>query len=264
MKTLLLNIYRGRYILKTMVMKDIKARYAGSVFGPVWLIVTPLYQILLYTFLFSIILRVRFEEGAGTFSFVIYLLAGIIPWIFFSEATARGVSTFIENAHLIKKVKFPIEICVASVIVSSAITFLIYLILYVTMLLINGIFKPYTFFLFLIPFIIEVILILGVCLGLGSLAVFFRDVTQGIGMVLNLVFFLTPIVYPASTIPEKVRWVFSINPFYFIVEIYRDVLIRGKVPDPYLLIYPSVFSVVFFLSGYFLFSKTKEAFKDIL
>jgi lipopolysaccharide transport system permease protein len=264
MKKLLLNIFYGRYILKTMVMKDIKARYTGSIFGPLWIIVTPLYQILLYTFLFSIILRVRFEEGAGTFSFVIYLLAGLIPWIFFSEATARGVSAFIENAHLIKKVKFPIEICVASVIASSAVTFFIYLCFYVAMLIMNGIFSPYTFLLFLLPFIIEVLLISGICLGLGSLAVFFRDVTQGIGMILNLVFFLTPIVYPASTIPEKIRWVFSINPFYFIVEIYRDVLVRGKIPDPYLIIYPAAVSIVFFISGYFLFNKTKEAFKDIL
>lgn len=247
-----------------MVIKDIKARYTGSIFGPLWIIVTPLYQILLYIFLFSMILRVRFEEGAGTFSFAVYLLAGLVPWIFFSEATSRGVSSFIENAHLIKKIKFPIEICIASVLVSSAITFFIYLIFYMTMLAITGIFKPHTFLLFLLPFSIQVLLISGLCLGLGSLAVFFRDVTQGIGMALNLLFFLTPIVYPASTIPERLRWVFAVNPFYFIVEVYRDVLVRGKIPDPHLIIYPAIFSITVFICGYIFFSKSKEAFKDVL
>ena len=125
MRAMLLNVFKGRHILKTMVIKDIKSRYTGSLFGPLWMIATPLYQMLLYTFLFSIILKVRFDTGAGTTSFVVYLLAGFIPWIFFSEAILRGASVFIANAHIIKKVKFPLEVCVASVILSSMSTFLI-------------------------------------------------------------------------------------------------------------------------------------------
>jgi len=261
---LFLNIYGGRHILRTMVIKDIKSKYAGSLFGPLWMIATPLYQMLLYTFLFSTILKVRFEEGSGTSSFVVYLLAGLIPWIFFSEATMRGVSTFIENAHIIKKVKFPMEICVASVIVSSAVTFCIYMIFYSTMLIFMGILKLYTFPLFLLPFIIQVLLISGISFGLGSIAVFFRDITQIIGMVLNLLFFLTPIVYPSKVIPEKLRWLFDINPFYSIVEMYRSVLVKGEIPDAFSIIYPSVLAVIMFLGGYYIFNKTRGAFKDIL
>ncbi len=264
MKTLLTNIYSGRYILKNMVIKDIKARYTGSVFGPLWAVATPLYQILLYTFLFSIILKVRFEDTSGTSSFVIYLLAGLIPWLFFSEATSRGISTFIENAHIIKKVRFPMEICVASVIISSAVTFFIYMIFYSVMLIFMGILKLHTFPFFILPLMIQVLLISGLSFGLGSIAVFFRDVTQATGMILNLIFFLTPIVYSSNVIPEKLRWLFDINPFYFIVEIYRDLLVRGEMPDVVSIIYPSIFAIVLFLLGYYIFNKTKEAFKDIL
>jgi lipopolysaccharide transport system permease protein len=264
MKALLRNLFNGRHVLKTMVIKDIKAKYAGSVFGPLWVIATPLYQIFLYTFLFSTIMKVRFEEGAGTSSFVVYLLAGLIPWIFFLEATLRGISTFIENAHIIKKVKFPLEVCVASVVVSSAVTFFIYTVFYLAMLIIMGLLKIETLPLFILPFTLQVLLISGLSFGLGSLAVFFRDITQMAGMALNLVFFLTPIVYPPSAIPEEVRWVFDVNPFYFIVEIYRDALLRGKMPDPFSLIYPSVVALTTFLAGYYLFRKTKEAFKDVL
>ncbi|MEW6416503.1 MAG: ABC transporter permease [Nitrospirota bacterium] len=264
MKTLLTNIYSGRYILKNMVIKDIKARYAASVFGPLWVIATPLYQILLYTFLFSVILKVRFEDSSGTSSFVVYLLAGLIPWLFFSEATSRGISTFIENAHIIKKVKFPMEVCIASVIISSAVTFLIYMIFYLVMLIFMGLMKLYTLPFFILPFMIQVLLISGLSFGLGSIAVFFRDITQATGMVLNLIFFLTPIVYPSNVIPEQLRWLFDINPFCFIVEIYRNLLVRGEMPSAVSIIYPSIFAIVLFLLGYYIFNKTKEAFKDIL
>ena len=264
MKALLLNVFNGRHILKTMVVKDIKLRYAGSLFGPLWIIATPLYQMFLYTFLFSMILKVRFDEGAGTSSFVIYLLAGLIPWIFFSEATLRGVSVFIDNAHIIKKVKFPLEVCVLSVIISSMVTFFVYIILYLIMLIFMGLLNLYTFPLLIVPFVIQVLMILGLSFGMGSIAVFFRDITQATGMVLNLMFFVTPIVYPSSSIPERFRLLFSFNPFFSIVEMYRNVLVRGQAPDAISLIYPSVFALVIFFGGYYVFNKTKEAFKDIL
>jgi len=264
MKSLLANLYHGRHILRTMVIKDIKSRYTGSVFGPLWIMITPLYQILLYTFLFSMILRVRFDEGAGTSSFVVYLLAGMIPWIFFSEATTRGISAFIDNAHIIKKVKFPMEICIVTVILSSAVTFLIYMIFYLVVLIFMGVLKFQTLPLFILPVAVQVLLTLGLSFGLGSIAVFFRDITQATGMVLNLVFFLTPIVYPANAIPEKLRGLFNINPFYFIVEMYRSFLVRGKMPDAVSILYPSIFASIIFFAGYFIFNKTKVAFKDIL
>ncbi len=264
MKTLVTNIFEGRHILGTMVIKDIKSRYAGSLFGPLWLIITPLYQILLYTLLFSMILKVRFDEGAGTSSFVIYLLAGFIPWLFFLEATTRGISAFIDNAHIIKKVKFPMEVCIVTVVVSSAVTFLIYMFFYLVILIFMGILKLQTLPLFILPISVQVLLTLGLSFGLGSIAVFFRDITQATGMVLNLVFFLTPIVYPADAIPERLRGLFNINPFYFIVDMSRSVLVRGRIPDAVSIIYPSVFAIVIFLAGYFVFKKTRDAFKDIL
>jgi lipopolysaccharide transport system permease protein len=264
MKALLLNIFKGRHILKTMVMKDIKARYTGSILGPLWMIATPLYQMLLYTFLFSIILKVRFDTGEGTSSFVVYLLAGLIPWIFFSEATLKGSSVFIENAHIIKKVKFPLEICVASVILSSMSTFFIYLFFYLAALVFFGLLKFHTAPLIIFPLIIQVLLISGLSFGLGSIAVFFRDINQAIGMILNILFFLMPIVYPSAAIPERLRWIFDINPFYFIVEMYRAFLIQGKIPEMFPVLYPLLFSLFIFFAGYYIFSKTRDAFKDVL
>jgi ABC-type polysaccharide/polyol phosphate export permease len=263
-KNLVLNIYNGRHVLKTMVIKDIKAKYTGSVLGPVWILLIPLYQVLLYTFIFSVIMKVRFEEGSGTSSFVLYLLAGMIPWIFFSEATIRGISTFIENATIIKNVKFPIEICALSVVISHAFTFFVYMVFYMFMLIFMGVMKIQLLPLIILPFLIQSLMIAGFSFGLGSVAVFFRDITQASGMVLNLVFFLTPIVYPPSSVPERLRWIYNLNPGCFIVDIYRSLLVKGRIPDPASFAYPFIFALIIFLAGYYIFIKTKAAFKDIL
>ncbi|MCX8031513.1 MAG: ABC transporter permease, partial [Thermodesulfovibrionales bacterium] len=176
----------------------------------------------------------------------------------------RGTSAFLENGNLIKKVKFPMEICIVSTVLSSTVSFIIYLFIYLLVLTYEGIFNYQTAMFIFLPFVIQLLLIYGISLGLGSIAVFFRDITQVIGMILNFFFFLTPIVYPASVIPENVRWLYHINPFYFLVEIYRNLLVKGIFPEPALFIYPTIFSLIIFMVGYFIFFKTKKAFVDIL
>lgn len=261
---LLINSYKGRHILKNMLIKDLRSRYVGSLLGPLWSVLTPLYYILLYTFIFSTILKVRFSDSEGTSSFVVYFLAGLIPWLFFQEAVIRGGNVFIDNGHIIKKVKFPIEVCVETILFSSMVSFFIYIALYSFYLLIIGELRLLSMPLILVPFLIQVLLILGISFGLGSIAVFFRDLTQMVPLVLNAFFFLTPIVYPASIIPEKIRWAFYLNPFYWIINIYRSALINGVLPEWKYLLYPVILSVIVFYGGLTVFKKTKEAFKDIL
>jgi ABC-type polysaccharide/polyol phosphate export permease len=143
-------------------------------------------------------------------------------------------------------------------------TFFIYLIFYLVALIFFGLLKFYTAPLIIFPFIIQVLLISGLSFGLGSIAVFFRDITQALGMILNLLFFLMPIVYPSTAIPENFRWIFNINPFYFVIEMYRGFLIQGKIPDMFSALYPLIFSLFIFFAGYYIFSKTRDAFKDVL
>jgi lipopolysaccharide transport system permease protein len=264
MKTLASNIYEGRYVLKNMLLKDLKARYTGSVLGPLWTFIPPVYQMLLYTFLFGMLLKVRFEEGGGALSFVIHLLAGLIPWLFFQESTQRGVNSFIEHSHIIKNVKFPVEVCVFVSVLSSMTTFLINMAFYCLLLIFEGRLDPSSAVWIFLPLSIQLLMTLGLSLGLGSIAVFFRDIAQAVGMVFNLIFFLTPIMYPASIIPERLRWVFTINPFYNLTEIYRGILVKGTVAPPETFLYPLSAAIVFSLGGYYIFLKTKDAFKDIL
>ncbi len=264
MINLIVNSYRGRHVLKNMFMKDLKSKYVGSLLGPLWSIIPPLYNIALYTLIFSTILKVRFSQEGSTSSFVVYLLAGLLPWIFFQEAALRGSNVFNENGHIIKKVKFPIEVCVVSILLSSIVTFFISIVFYSVYLFIVGEFRPLSLPLMIVPFILQVLLILGISFGLGSISVFFRDLIQIVPLVLNAFFFLTPIVYPATIIPEKIRWLFHLNPFYWITEIYRTIIINGSLPGLKYFIYPGLLSLIVFYGGLKIFSKTKEAFKDIL
>lgn len=264
MKELLVNSYKARHILKNMLIKDLKSRYVGSVLGPLWSVLTPLYYILLYTFIFSTVLKVRFSEGEGASSFIVYFLAGLIPWLFFSESVSRGSYAFLENAHIIKKVRFPIEVCVLNVMFSSMVSFIIYLILYLGYLLLIGRFSINSLLFLPLPLLIQVLLIIGISLGVGSITVFFRDITQLIPLLLNAFFFLTPIVYPVSVIPENIRWAFHLNPFYWMADIYRSILINGILPGWRQFLYPLILSIVVFYVGWVIFKKTNEAFKDIL
>ncbi len=264
MTALLSKLYRGRYIIRTMLIKEIKARYAGSALGLFWVVATPLYQILLYTLLFGVVLKVRFGEEGGTTSFVIYLLAGLIPWIFFSEATTRGISTFLDYAHIIKKVNFPMEVTVITTVLSSMFTFFIYMVFYAVVLLVLGVFKPVSLLYILLPLTIQVVLTVGLSYGLGSIAVFFRDVIQIVNMVLHLLFFLTPIMYPISIIPDGLRWLFRLNPFYFIIEGYRKALVQGAMQELTMFIYPALLAIAVFLAGSYIFNRTRDAIKDTL
>ncbi len=261
---LLIKTYRGRHILKNMLAKDLRSRYVGSLLGPLWNILTPLFYIVLYTIVFSTILKVRFSQEGGTSQFVVYFLSGYIPWIFFQEAVSRGSTVFMDNAHIIKKVEFPIEVCIMTVLFSSIVTFSIYMTLYSGYLLVTGELRLLSMPLMLVPFFIQVMLILGISFGLGSIAVFFRDIAQMVPLVLLAFFFLTPIVYPAEIIPEKVRWLFIPNPFYWITEMYRAVIIKGSLPEIKHMVYPVVLSLMVFYGGLKIFKKTKDAFKDIL
>ncbi len=261
---LLRNLYKGRYIIKDMLIKDLKARYVGSLLGPLWNVLSPLFYIVLYTLVFSTILNVKFARSGDTSSFVVYFLSGFIPWLFFLDSVTRGTTVFLSNAHIIKKVEFPLEVCVITILLSSMVTFFIYMVLYSLYLMITGDFKLISLPLMLFPFFIQVLLILGISFGLGSIAVFFRDLTPLVPLLLTAFFFLTPIVYPADIIPESLRGYFALNPFYWITEIYRGIIIEGKLPGLHYFFYPLVLSIFVFYLGFFVFQRTKSAFKDIL
>jgi lipopolysaccharide transport system permease protein len=251
-------------LLYNFVSRDLKGRYAGSAMGFFWNILNPLILLGVYTFVFSYVLKNKLPRSTGTDSFPIFLFCGLMPWISFSEAVTRSTTVITDNASLIKKIKFPPEMLVVYIVISSIIHEMLALGIFFIFLVASG--GHVSFYAALLPVIIvmQVMLTLGLSYLLSSLNVYIRDIPHIMGAAMMVWFFATPIVYPLESVPGLVRGVISFNPVAQLVEIYRDLLLRGQLHSSMGLIYFAVISVALYILGSFVFSKFKKNFSDLV
>ena len=258
------TLYKNRYMIKSFAVADLKKRYTGSFGGIMWSVIQPLAMILTYYLIFSYVFGMKVKADYGTSSYALWLVGGLVPWFFFSETVSRSAGALHENRALVTKTLFPSEIIPICLLVSSFINHLIGLaILFIFAVAITGGVSPMSG-LVVIYFVPLTLMVLGMSWALASLNVFIRDVSQVVGIVLNIWFYYTPIIYPVSIIPAKFRMLLQINPMYHVVEGYRDCLVSGKWPNPYHLAYLTVFSTVVFVLGGLLYKRLKPAFADVL
>ena len=251
------------HLLKAFVIRDIKGRFAGSMGGLLWTLVSPLATIIVYLFVFSIILRVQVSvEETGTDSFAIFFLSGLFPWLLFSEGLSRSVGCLIEKANLITKVVFPVELLPASTVLSAFVVNGVGMLLFVGYLLFAGYFHvTWLLLLFLIP--AQLLFTWGIGCILAAACVFIRDVRELLGIVLMVWFFATPIIYPLSMVPDSIRQIISLIPMYEFVELYRDILLTHQFHWAQILKI-SLLSLVFYGIGAWFFMRSKPAFGDVL
>ena len=253
-----------RRTITAFVRRDIHGRYVTSVMGLSWAIIQPLALLLLYTFLFSYILKVQFGAAGSTKNFTLYLFCGMLPWIAFSEGVMRASSVILEQAPLIKKVVFPSEILPAYVVLSALTLEMLGLaILLPAVALFSG---GLGWSLLALPAIIvlQCMLTVGLSWFLASLTVFLRDVAQALGLAMTLWMFLTPIVYPPEVIPPHLQWMLNFNPMYLVVQGYRDTIIERRLPQPAQIATLAAMALVAFLAGHWFFRRSKNAFVDVL
>ncbi|MFG5040358.1 ABC transporter permease [Vibrio cholerae] len=220
--------YRG-FILGN-VKREFQSKYKNSMLGATWNIINPLAMILVYTVIFSQVMRAKLPGVDHSFAYSIYLCSGILTWGLFSEIVGRGMNVFIENANIIKKINFP-KICLPVIILSSALlNFIIIFGFFSLFLVISGFFPGWPF-LALMP-VVFVLLIFSISLGitLGILNVFFRDVGQFFGIFLQFWFWLTPIVYPESIVPDSIKFVMDLNPMAGVIGEFHRILVNGQWP----------------------------------
>jgi len=221
--------YRG--FIQGSVKRELQSKYRNSLLGGAWMVLNPLSMIIVYTVVFSQVMRARLPGVESNFAFSIYLCAGILTWGLFAEISGRAQNTFIENANLLKKLNFP-RLCLPVIVVANAlINFVIVFGLFTIFLIITGNF-PGLPFLGLIPVILLLVLFgIGLGITLGILNVFFRDVGQFYGIALTFWFWLTPIVYPRSILPEFAQFWMDFNPMAAIVGAFQLVLTQGQWPN---------------------------------
>ncbi len=251
-----------RELLKNLLLRDIRAKYKGSVFGALWTIINPLIMLLLYTYVFSIVLGVKWNTGQDTISFVMYLFCGLFPWMAFQEAISRSTNSIVENGSLLKSYPFPAKLLPFQIVISSMLNQLIgFAILIVVMLIVH---LPFTKMFLLIPIVllIQFAFTLGLAWFFSSINVFFRDISSSLGIILLMWMFATPIFYPESIVPENLKFIITINPLAHIVEAYRNLLLEGKCLQTQRVVILLISSIVSLAAGYGLFNRTQQRFTD--
>lgn len=221
--------YRG-FILGS-VRREFQSKYSNSLLGASWTIINPLAMIVVYTVVFSQVMKARLPGADGQFAYSIYLCAGVLTWTFFSETVNRAQNVFLDNANLIKKVSFP-RMCLPVIVVANAsLNFLIIFALFTLFLLLFGGFPGLVYFAVIPVLLIQVLFSVGLGITLGVLNVFFRDVGQLFSVVLQFWFWLTPVVYPVGILPEFAQKALRYNPMTNIIASYQGVLVNGQWPD---------------------------------
>lgn len=221
--------YRG-FILGS-VKREFQTKYRNSLLGAAWNIINPLSMIVVYTLIFSQLMKARLPGVESTYGFSIYLCTGILTWGLFAEITTRATGMFLEHANLLKKLSFP-RLCLPVTVVSNAVlNFGIVFGLFTLFLLLSGNFPGWAF-LALIPLLLLLVLFaIGIGITLGVLNVFFRDVGQFFGIFLSFWFWFTPIVYPISILPDQVKFLMNFNPMARLMAAFQTVLMTGQWPN---------------------------------
>ena len=223
-------LWAYRAFILGSVKREFQSKYRNSLLGAAWMVLNPLAMIIVYTVIFSKVMHSRLAGNDSTFAYSIFLCAGVLTWGLFAEIVGRAQNTFLENANLIKKISFP-RLCLPVTVVANAlVNFSIVFALFSIFLLISGNFHGLVY-LALIPVLaILIAFAIGLGISLGVLNVFFRDVGQLFGIVLQFWFWLTPIVYPATILPESVRALMRLNPMANLIGAFQGILVTGQWP----------------------------------
>jgi lipopolysaccharide transport system permease protein len=258
------SIWKFRHFIWGSVLREFHARYRNSLLGAGWALLQPITTVTIYTLVFSQLMKARIPELQSSFHYSIYLCTGVLMWGLFADISGRSVNIFIENANLLKKLNFP-RICLPTIVIlSGLINFGIIFLVFSIFLMISGE-MHYATLAAIAPLVaLLATLAIGIGVMLGVVNVFFRDVGHLYNVALQFGFWLTPIVYPLSILPEKVRFAVEMNPLTVIVASAQGVLVHGRWPDWTPLLYPTVFAAVACMAAWLLLERRASEMIDEL
>jgi len=254
------QMLRYREAIRTMVARDLKVRYSNSVLGILWTLLNPLLMTVVYTLVFAFLFRNAIEK------FPVFFMASLLPWNFFVGATLGCVASIVGNGHLISRVYFPRDILPFSIVLSNLINFLLALIVLFALTLVYRI--PVRASLFFLPVVIliQCLFSLGLGMFLAALNVHFRDTQQVVEVLLQSLFFLTPIIYPLDFIrnPTVQLLVRVVNPLASLIVSYRDIIYSARLPDMQFLAITTAEALLLLVFGYWFFHKNSPSFVEQL
>jgi lipopolysaccharide transport system permease protein len=262
---LLARIIRNREIIKQFTIREVIGRYRGSYLGLIWSFLNPLFLLVIYTFFFGVIFKSRWGTlGGSKLEFSLILFCGLTTFNIFSEVVSRSPNLMVGNANYVKKVVFPLEVLPIVALGSACVNGLISLsILLVGELLIIGNI-PWTVIFIPIVLLPLLLLTLGLSWFFASLGTFLRDVGHFIGIAIQALLFMSPVFYPQTSIPERIRFLYNLNPITHIVEDMRRIIIWGQLPDWHWTLINLIVGLVIAILGYAWFEKTRGGFADVI
>ncbi len=264
----MLNMFRALWQYRNFVLSSIKnelvTRFARSKWGGFWIVINPLSQVAIYALILSNVLAAKLPGIDNKYGYAVYLMAGLLAWTLFLELVSRGLTLFLEQGSLMKKMSFP-RVTLPSILLGSCL--LNNVMLFIAMIGVFGLLgQALTLQLFwIIPLtVILATLSLSIGLILGVLNVFLRDIGQVVPIVLQVLFWGTPIVYPVNIIPERFQYLMDLNPLYHIVIAYHQVLVYGATPDLQRLMFVFGGSLLLLGLALFLFRQSSAEMVDVL
>ena len=268
LRALVRSVWKNRSLFLQMTRRNVEQRYRGSTLGLVWSFVQPLMMLCVYTFVFSVVFKSRWgvdaAVGDSKGAFAVIMFCGMSMFNLFSEAVNNSCCCITGNPNFVKKVIFPLEILPA---VQVATTFILgtawFVLLFIgTCLILHT--QNWTMLLLPVVMIPHVVFTLGIAYFVASLGVYVRDTLYVVGVVLQVLFFATPIFYPITAVPERFRWVLELNPLTTFIEQARNVFLYGRLPGWTFLALATAVALLVLQLGYFFFVRTKRGFADVL
>lgn len=254
------ELIKFRGLLWVWSLREIRIRYKQSILGGIWAILQPLSYMVIFTVIFGFLVKVP-TEGIP---YPVFFYSALLPWTFFTSSISFAVPSLVNNFNLVTKIYFPREILPLGAIAAAFIDFIIASFMYLALLIIYQVPIRITILWLPVILLLQILLTLGVSLLGAALIVSYRDIRFIVPLGLQLWMYLTPVVYPLSTIPEQYRFFYMLNPMAWIIDSYRRIILLGQMPQWEYLALEVVIIVTLFVFGYFYFKRKEDAFADII
>lgn len=253
------ELYDYRQMIFSLVRKELRGRYKGSVLGFLWTFINPLLQLAVYTFVFSVILPSTVEK------YYLYLFVGLVPWLFFSGSITGGSVSILAQKDMVKKIYFPREIMPISYVTSGFVNMLLCFIVIFAVILFSGTGFNFKAILCLpLVMIVEYIMALGCAMLASALTVYFRDLEYILGIITMAWMYFTPVLYSMDIVPEELKPYYNINPMTPVIIAYRDILYSKQLPHFSTLLQGLIFGLVLLVIGNIVFKKLQRGFAEEL
>lgn len=251
-----------RDLLRTLVSKDIRSRYKGSILGFAWNFAIPLLQLLVFWVLFGIIVKIT---PPGDYPYAVFLFTGLLPWNYLADSLTGGASSIVAHANLVKKIYFPLQVLPLTAVLSRFISLLLGMVVLGGVVLAFGIGFSWHLLLLPLPLLVQTVFVLGLAYLLACANVFYRDIQHILGIVVMAWMYVTPILYPVTLVRDRASWaagLINFNPATGIITAYQSLILDHRTPEWQWLGYSLAVSLLLFVVGFWVFNRLKFRFEE--